>query len=100
MSSTCAWLKARGASADPERSFNWQNAICSEVAVGPHHEIEQAWKTRVKAEFAVAPLYVIGRAMLLKNKRAAGRDKDLADVAMLELHTPIKKPKPTAKTRR
>lgn len=33
-----AWLKARGASADPERSFNWQNAICSEVAVGPHHE--------------------------------------------------------------
>lgn len=37
--------------------------------------------------------------MLLKNKRAAGRDKDLADVAMLELHTPIKKPKRTAKAR-
>lgn len=55
---------------------------------------EQAWKTRVKAEFAVAPLYVIGRAMLVKNKRAAGRDKDLADVAMLQLHTPpTKKPK-------
>ena len=60
----------------------------------------QAWKTRVKADFAVAPLYVIGRAMLLKNKRAAGRDKDLADVSMLKLHTPIKKPKRTAKTRR
>jgi len=60
---------------------------------------EQAWKTRVKAEFAVAPLYVIGRAMLVKNKRAAGRDKDLADVAMLELHAPIKKPKRTSTAR-
>ena len=57
-------------------------------------------RVRFVAEFAVAPLYVIGRAMLFKNKRAAGRDKDLADVAMLELHTPIKKPKRTAKTRR
>jgi hypothetical protein len=32
------WLEARGVSADPERSFDWQNAMCSEVAVGPHHE--------------------------------------------------------------
>jgi len=32
------WLEARGASADPESSFNWQNAMCSEVAVGPHRE--------------------------------------------------------------
>ncbi|MEO8549905.1 MAG: hypothetical protein ABI678_08020 [Kofleriaceae bacterium] len=55
---------------------------------------EQAWKTRVKAEFAVAPLYVIGRSMLVKNKRAAGREKDLADVAMLALHSPpARKPK-------
>lgn len=57
---------------------------------------EQAWKTRVKAEFVVAPLYVIGRNMLMKNKRAAGREKDLADVAMLELHGP----KPTPPKRR
>ena len=61
---------------------------------------EQAWKTRVKAEFAVSPLYVIGRAMLVKNKRAAGREKDLADVAMLALHSPAaRKPKRTAKRR-
>ena len=33
-----SWLAARGASADPEHSFNWQNAMCSEVAVGPHRE--------------------------------------------------------------
>jgi hypothetical protein len=62
---------------------------------------EQAWKTRVKAEFAVSPLYVIGRSMLVKNKRTAGREKDLADVAMLALHTPTARtPKRTAKRRR
>ena len=49
---------------------------------------EQAWKSKVKAEFAMHPLYVIGRDMLIKNKRAAGRDKDIADVALLELHEP------------
>jgi hypothetical protein len=46
----------------------------------------EAWKSRVEAEFVVAPLYVIGRDMLVKNKRAAGREKDLADVALLEMH--------------
>ena len=40
-----------------------------------------AWATRVTAEFVPSPLYVIGRSALLKNKRAAGRDKDLLDVA-------------------
>jgi hypothetical protein len=61
----------------------------------------QAWKSRVKAEFVAVPLYVIGRAMLIKNKRAAGRDQDLADVTALERHAP-KKPKRAAraKTRR
>ncbi|HTR53959.1 MAG TPA: hypothetical protein VMJ10_24860 [Kofleriaceae bacterium] len=46
----------------------------------------QAWKSRVEADFVTHPLYVIGRDMLIKNKRAAGRDKDIADVALLELH--------------
>ena len=48
----------------------------------------QAWKSRVKAEFKVDPLYVIGRDMLIKNKRAAGRDQDRADVASLVKHAP------------
>lgn len=56
---------------------------------------EQAWKSRVKANFVCTPLHVIGRAMLIKNKRAAGRDKDVADVAMLEKH----KPKATKRSR-
>ncbi len=66
----------------------------------------EAWASRVKAEFIVSPLYVIGRETLLKNKRAAGRDKDLLDVALLEAHGPCKsktaavKPRPTRKPRR
>lgn len=55
----------------------------------------QAWKSRVTAEFSVEPLYVIGREMLIKNKRAAGRDQDRADVASLEKHAP-----PRSKRRR
>lgn len=44
----------------------------------------EAWAGRVEAEFAAKPLFVIGRAALLKNKRAAGRTKDLLDVELLE----------------
>lgn len=66
---------------------------------------EQAWKSRVKADFIVTPLHVIGRDMLIKNKRAAGRDQDLADVAMLEKHSTKtlkarKRTKPRATQRR
>ncbi len=52
----------------------------------------EAWSTRVEAEFVAKPLYVIGREMLLRNKRAAGRDKDLLDVALLEEHGPAAEP--------
>ena len=51
-------------------------------------EFDEAWKSRVEAAFLIEPLYVIGREMLIKNKRAAGRDQDLADVASLEKHAP------------
>ena len=43
----------------------------------------EAWAGRVEADFVQKPLFVIGRAALIKNKRAAGRPKDLADVAAL-----------------
>jgi hypothetical protein len=46
----------------------------------------EAWAGRVRAEFIAAPLYVIGRDALIANKRAAARDKDLLDVALLERH--------------
>jgi hypothetical protein len=63
-----------------------------------------AWASRVKAAFVVSPLYVIGRDALIKNKRAAGRDKDLLDVALLEAHRPArrrasKKPRKPARKR-
>lgn len=49
---------------------------------------QEAWVSRVAAQFVATPLYVIGREMLIKNKRAAARDKDLRDVALLEAHAP------------
>ncbi len=44
---------------------------------------EEAWASRVQADFHGIDLFVIGRDALLKNKRAAGRKKDLVDVALL-----------------
>lgn len=52
----------------------------------------QAWAGRVEAEFAVRPLFVIGRVELLRNKRAAGRPKDLLDAALLERSPAPRKP--------
>ncbi len=58
----------------------------------------EAWASRVVADFRAAPLFVIGRSALLKNKRAAGRTKDLLDVALLE-ESKAARPK-AAKSRR
>jgi hypothetical protein len=60
---------------------------------------EEAWASRVAAKFAATPLYVIGREMLIKNKRASARDKDLRDVALLEAHALKSKPKPARRRR-
>jgi predicted nucleotidyltransferase len=43
----------------------------------------RAWKGRVSVDFEGGPLYVIGRAELIANKRAAGRTKDQFDLALL-----------------
>ena len=56
---------------------------------------KEAWASRVAAQFVATPLYVIGREMLIKNKLASARDKDLRDVALLEAHAP----KPARKRR-
>ena len=44
---------------------------------------EEAWDSRVELEFVKKPLFVIGRAALVRNKVASGREKDLRDVAIL-----------------
>lgn len=45
---------------------------------------EVAWENRVETTFDGIKIAAIGREELLANKRAAGRPKDLADVAWLE----------------
>ncbi|MCC6214946.1 MAG: hypothetical protein IT376_08765 [Polyangiaceae bacterium] len=43
-----------------------------------------AWRGRVHADFDAGALPVLGLEELIRNKRAAGRPKDLADVVRLE----------------
>ncbi len=47
-------------------------------------EFEEAWGRRTPSQAGSVPLFVIGREDLLRNKRAAGRTRDLADVEALE----------------
>ena len=61
---------------------------------------DEAWTTRVEAEFVRDPLFVIGRDALLKNKLAAGRAKDLLDVELLRAQGDAFPAQPTARTRR
>lgn len=60
----------------------------------------QAWASRVEAEFVTRPLYVLGRATLIANKRAAARDKDLLDVELLERHATPKRRRRRARAKR
>ena len=60
----------------------------------------EAWAGRVEAEFMASPLFVIGRRALIKNKRAAGRAKDLLDVAQLEALPPPVRPRLAARRSR
>jgi hypothetical protein len=45
---------------------------------------DEAWRSRVEAAYGSETAWYIGREALLKNKRAAGRPQDLADVEALE----------------
>lgn len=45
---------------------------------------DEAWAERIDTQIAGLSVPVIGRNSLIKNKRASGRPKDLADVAWLE----------------
>lgn len=45
---------------------------------------DEAWAGHVEAVVAGEPVPFLGRAELIRNKRAAGRPKDLVDVAALE----------------
>ena len=47
-------------------------------------EFAEAWPTREPGDLDGLPVNYISRALLIRNKRAARRDKDLADVKFLE----------------
>jgi hypothetical protein len=47
-------------------------------------DFNEAWQNRTNHQIGGIPTAIIGREELLKNKRATGRPKDLADVAWLE----------------
>ena len=44
---------------------------------------EEAWSGRVEGDYGGVPVGYIGRAEFIRNKRAAGRAKDLADIEAL-----------------
>lgn len=45
---------------------------------------DEAWSSRLRTQFADQPAAVLSREHLIRNKRAAGRTQDLADVEWLE----------------
>ena len=44
----------------------------------------QGWRTRKAGKMGRHRVFFLGKAMLIRNKRASGRPKDLLDVALLE----------------
>ena len=47
-------------------------------------DFDDAWRNRVESRFADQPVPVLSREDLIRNKRAAGRAQDLADLEWLE----------------
>ena len=56
-------------------------------------EFDEAWDSRIVADVGGLPLAFLGRRELIRNKRAAGRKKDLQDIELLrEAGVPIDDP--------
>jgi hypothetical protein len=49
---------------------------------------DEAWESREQGSISGVAIFVISRDLLIKNKRAANRDKDLADIKLLERTKP------------
>jgi len=49
---------------------------------------EQAWRSRVEGVLGDQKVYFLSRDLLIRNKQASGRDKDRADIALLERTRP------------
>jgi predicted nucleotidyltransferase len=51
---------------------------------------QEAWNNREKGNISGLEVPFINRELLIKNKRAASRDKDLGDIKLLEKTRPVK----------
>lgn len=51
-------------------------------------EFDEAWSERIVTTFEDEPVFVLSRTLLLRNKKAAGRTQDLADVEWLDDNPP------------
>ena len=49
---------------------------------------DEAWQSREQGNISAVAVFVISRDLLIKNKRAANRDKDQGDVKLLEKTRP------------
>jgi hypothetical protein len=49
-----------------------------------------AWENRVETDFVGVPVFFIGLSDLIKNKKAAGRLQDLADIEKMSLSQKVK----------
>lgn len=68
--------------------------VCYQVGVAPRRidvlnvlsgiSFDEAWPRRVRVEYGGVPAHVIGRADLIRNKRALDRPQDRLDVQELE----------------
>ena len=51
-------------------------------------DFDESWNTRSQGNISDLAVFFINRDLLIKNKRAANRDKDLADIRLLEKTRP------------
>jgi hypothetical protein len=49
---------------------------------------DEAWESREQGSISDAAVFVISRDLLIRNKRATNRDKDLGDIKLLEKTRP------------
>jgi hypothetical protein len=54
-------------------------------------EFEEAWQNRSEGALADQTVHFLSRDLLIRNKQASGRDKDRADIALLERTWPRRK---------
>jgi hypothetical protein len=54
-------------------------------------DFEDAWRTRELGRLATEEVWFINRDLLIQNKRSSNRDKDLADIRLLERTRPRRK---------